>query len=35
FRTSLSIDSPVILIENILSLIVCRANNAIPEAKLS
>jgi hypothetical protein len=33
--TSLSIDSPVILIENILSFIICRANNAMPEAKLS
>ncbi|UJR11789.1 hypothetical protein I4U23_015969 [Adineta vaga] len=33
--TSLTIDSPVILIENVLSFIVCRANNAMPEAKLS
>jgi len=33
--TRLSIDSPVILIENVLSFIVCRANNAMPEAKLS
>ncbi|CAF1663599.1 unnamed protein product, partial [Adineta ricciae] len=33
--TSLTIDSPVVLIENVLSFIVCRANNAMPEAKLS
>jgi hypothetical protein len=33
--TSLSIDNPVILIENVLSYLVCRANNAMPEAKLS
>jgi hypothetical protein len=33
--TNLSIDSPVILVENVLSFIVCRASNAMPEAKLS
>jgi hypothetical protein len=33
--SSLSIDSPLILIENVLSFIICRANNAMPEAKLS
>ncbi|CAF1633514.1 unnamed protein product [Rotaria magnacalcarata] len=33
--TSLLIDSPVILIEHVLSFIVCRANNAMPEAKIS
>ncbi|CAF4092719.1 unnamed protein product, partial [Rotaria magnacalcarata] len=32
--TSLLIDSPVILIEHVLSFIVCRANNAMPEAKI-
>ncbi|CAF4865535.1 unnamed protein product, partial [Rotaria socialis] len=33
--TSLLIDSPVVLTENVLSFIVCRANNAMPEAKIS
>ncbi|CAF0894195.1 unnamed protein product [Adineta steineri] len=33
--TSLSLDSPIVLIENVLSFIVCRAQNAMPEAKLS
>lgn len=33
--TSLLIDSPVILIENQISFIICRATNSMPEAKLS
>ncbi|CAF1016860.1 unnamed protein product [Rotaria sp. Silwood1] len=33
--TSLSIDSPIVLLENVLSYIVCRSYNGMPEAKLS
>ncbi|CAF1169941.1 unnamed protein product [Rotaria sordida] len=33
--TSLSIDNPIILIENVLSFIICRGDDGMPEAKLS
>ena len=33
--TNISIDNPIELIENIPSNIICRSNNAMPEAKLS
>lgn len=33
--TSLTIDNPVVVVENVLSFVVCRANNGMPEAKLS
>lgn len=33
--TNISIDHPIELIENLPSNIICRSNNAMPEAKLS